>query len=273
MAKIDPTAKVDATAIIGEDCEIGPYVIIEKNVTLGKNNRILSHVVIKEYTSLGDNNEIGESTVLGGLPQDLGFKGGPTYLKIGNNNIIREFCTIHRGTDPESSTIIGDNNFIMGYLHIAHNCLIGNNVIMANYTALSGHVTVEDYAFLSGGVLIHQHSRIGMSAMVGGGTKMQQDTLPFFLVDGNPAGCFGINIIGLRRRGFTWNQVQNLKQANRLLFYSGLKLQEALIALKEINDPNVDHLINFIQTSKRGFHHPLKGRKGKFKEKEEGEDT
>jgi len=266
MSKIHGTAIIDPSAEIGDDCEIGPYVVIENDVVIGNYNKISAQAVIKEYVTMGDNNQVGEGSVIGGKPQDIKFSNQKTFLKIGNNNIFREMITVHVGTEELSSTIIGDNNFLMGYVHVAHNCIIGNNVIIANYTGLSGHVEIGDCAFISGGTLVHQNLKIGKLVMVGGGTRLRMDTLPFFMINGDPPGLFGINIIGLRRRGFSNEQIRTLKEANRILFYSGLQMAEAIKKLEGLNDKNVDHLIEFIKSSKRGFHHPLKGRRKKATE-------
>ncbi|MBN2135874.1 MAG: acyl-ACP--UDP-N-acetylglucosamine O-acyltransferase [Acidobacteria bacterium] len=264
MSTIHKTAVIDESAKIGEGSEIGPFAVIEKDVVIGKNNKIAAHAIIKSYTTLGDNNEIGESAIIGGKPQDLKFSGEPSYLKIGNNNIIREFVTLHIGTEPGTSTIIGDHCFLMGYVHVAHNCTIGNHVIVANYTAFSGHVTVGDYAFVSGGTLVHQNTRIGMMAMVGGGTRLRMDTLPFFTVNGDPAGLYGLNLIGLRRREVPRISIQKLREANNTLFYCGNSLQDALEILEKDDDQYLTELVEFIKGSKRGFHHPMKGRRNKL---------
>jgi UDP-N-acetylglucosamine acyltransferase len=207
---------------------------------------------------------VGESALIGGKPQDVKFNDAKTFVKIGDNNTFREFVTIHVGTDEGSTTVIGNNNFLMGYVHIAHNCHLGNNTVIANNTAFSGHVDVGDFAFISGGTLVHQFVRIGQSVMVGGGTRLRMDALPFFMINGDPPGLFGLNLVGLRRRGFPREQISTLKEANRILFYSGLLIDDAINKLKTLDDLNVDHLVSFIQSSKRGFHHPLKGRKRKY---------
>lgn len=266
MSNIHKTAIIHPSAKIGEGCEIGPYAIVENDVEIGENNKIAAHAVIKEYTTMGNDNEVGESAIIGGKPQDLKFNNEVSYLKIGNRNKLREMVTIHVGTEAGSKTIIGDDCFLMGYVHVAHNCELGNHVIVANYTAFSGHVTVGNHTFISGGTLVHQNVRIGKLAMVGGGTRLRMDTLPFFTVNGDPAGLYGLNLIGLRRRGIPRDSIKMLKEANRLLFYSGNNLEEALTALKELKDSYVDHLIEFINVSKRGFYHPMKGRRNKLQE-------
>ncbi len=261
MSSYHETAVIHPDAQLGEGCEIGPYAIIEKDVVIGKNNKIAAHAVVKEYTTLGDNNEIGENSVIGGKPQDLKYEGEKSYLKIGNNNKIREMVTIHIGTEPESSTIIGDNCFLMGYVHLAHNCVVGDHVILVNYTGVSGHVHIDDYAFLSGGTLVHQNVRIGKMAMIGGGTRLRMDTIPYFTATGDPPSLFGLNLIGLRRRRVPRDSIKKLKEANRILFYSGNKLQDAIDILDKEDDEYVKYLVEFINQSKRGFYHPMKGRR------------
>lgn len=273
MDKIHSTAIIHPDAVIGEGCEIGPFAVIEREVVLGKNCKIAPHAVIREYVSMGDDNKVGEFALIGGKPQDVKFTDAKTYAKIGNNNTFREFVSIHVGTDEGSATNIGDNNFLMGYVHVAHNCRLGSNIVVANYTAFSGHVEIGDYAFVSGGTLVHQFVRIGESVMVGGGTKLRMDSLPFFMINGDPAGLFGLNLVGLRRRGFSREQISALKEANRILFYSGHLIDDAINKLKTLEDKNVDKIIEFIQSSKRGFHHPLKGRKKKYLASQENGDN
>jgi UDP-N-acetylglucosamine acyltransferase len=273
MSKIHSSSIIHPNAVIGEGCEIGPFVVIEKDVVLGKNCLVAPHAVIKEYVTMGDNNKVGESALIGGKPQDVKFTDAKTFVKIGNNNTFREFVTIHVGTEEGTATTIGDNNFLMGYVHIAHNCHLGNNIVIANYTAFSGHVDIDDFAFISGGTLVHQFVRIGQSVMVGGGTKLRMDALPFFMINGDPPGLFGLNLVGLRRRGFSRDQISVLKEANRILFYSGHLIDDAVNKLKTLEDKNVDHIVEFIQGSKRGFHHPLKGRKKKYLASQEREES
>jgi UDP-N-acetylglucosamine acyltransferase len=263
MTKIHKTAIVHESAKIGEDCEIGPYAIIENDVTMGRGNKVAAHASIKEYTTMGNNNEIGEGSVIGGKPQDLKFQDEKSFLHIGDNNKIREMVTIHIGTEAGSSTKIGDHCFIMGYVHIAHNCELENHVIIANYTGFSGHVSVGEYTFISAGVLVHQNARIGKLAMIGGGTRLRMDTLPFFTVNGDPPGLYGLNLIGLRRSPMTRESIKKLRDANRILFYAGNKLEEALLKLETEDDEYVEHLVKFIRDSKRGFYHPMKGRRRK----------
>ena len=232
---------------------VGPYSVIEDDVVIGANCEIGAHSVIKRFTYLGQRNRIAEHAVLGGVPQDVKFKGEKSFLRVGDDNLIREFVTIHRGSGEGKETRIGSRNFLMIGVHIAHDCVIGDDNVFVNGVALAGHIEVEDHVFLSSNVVVHQFSRIGRFAMVGAQSKIVQDILPFFTTDGNPPFVHGLNIVGLRRGGFTLEQRQNLKRAYRLLLRSNLSIGEAVSEMSKLNDGNVDHLINFIKGSKRGF--------------------
>jgi UDP-N-acetylglucosamine acyltransferase len=250
---IHPTAIIDQRAQIAPDATIGPYAIVEGDVMIGASCEIAAHVVIKQFTRLGRGNRVFEHAVLGGLPQDVKFKGEQTHLIIGDDNLIREGVTLHRASGEGETTSIGSRNFLMIGVHIAHNCIIGDDNIFANEVALAGHITVEDHVFLSNNVGCHQFIRIGRYAMVGGKSKIVQDVLPFFTMDGNPAHVRGLNTVGLRRAGFSTDERHALKEAYRILFRSGLALEGALREMAGINDRNVEHLINFIRSSQRGF--------------------
>jgi UDP-N-acetylglucosamine acyltransferase len=250
---IHPTAIVSEGAKICEGVTIAPYVVVEDDVVIGEGCEIASHVVIKQFTTIGKRNRIAENAVLGGLPQDVSFKGGKSFLSIGDDNLIREFVTIHRGSGEGMTTQIGSRNFIMVGVHIAHDCVVGDDNIFANGVALAGHIQVEDHVFFSSNVGAHQFVRFGRYAMVGGKSKIVQDVLPFFITDGNPPYVHGLNIVGLRRAGFSLEQRQALKRAYTLLLRSGLMLEDALTVLARLKDDNVNHLINFIRGSKRGF--------------------
>jgi UDP-N-acetylglucosamine acyltransferase len=253
MMSIHPTAIVSPNARIALDARVGPYVVVEDDVIIGEGCEIASHAVIKQFTTLGRGNRIFEHAVLGGLPQDVKFKNEQSRLVIGDDNLIREYVTIHRASGEGEETRVGSRNFLMIGVHVAHNCLVGDDIIFANEVALAGHITVEDHAFLSNNVGCHQFVRIGRYAMVGGKSKIVQDVLPFFTADGNPAGVRGLNSVGLRRAGFSAEERNALKNAYRLLFRSGLALEEALREMAKLDDSNVEHLINFIRDSKRGF--------------------
>jgi UDP-N-acetylglucosamine acyltransferase len=207
---------------------------------------------------MGPSNIVYEGAVVGGEPQDVGYAGAESRLIIGARNRIREGVTIHRATEAGGETVIGSDCFLMAYAHVAHDCRVGDRVIIANNVALAGHIEIADRAFISGGVVVHQFCRIGRLAMVGGNSKIVQDCLPFVITDGNPGRARGLNLVGLRRAGFKSKDIQNLKQAYRVLLRSGLKLEAALSEMSAINDPAVDYLASFIRASKRGFCHASK---------------
>jgi UDP-N-acetylglucosamine acyltransferase len=251
--EIHPTAIVHPDARLGADLVIGPYVVIEADTTIGDECIIAAHSVIKRYTKLGARNRIFEHVVLGGEPQDVKFKGEVSFLQIGDDNLIREFCTFHRASGEGEVTLVGSHNFFMIGTHIAHNCEIGNHTIMANEVALAGHIKVEDHVFISNNVGAHQFVRFGRYAMVGGKSKIVQDVLPFFITDGNPARVRGLNTVGLRRAGFSQEALRILKDAYKILFRSRVPHAEALHGLDELDDEHVDHLVQFIRESERGF--------------------
>ena len=232
---------------------IHPTAIIEDNVEIGPDCEIGAYTVIKRFTRLGARNRIFEHAVIGGEPQDVKFRGETSFLEIGDDNIVREFCTLHRANGAGETTRIGSRNFFMVGVHVAHNCVIGDDNIFANEVALAGHITIEDHVFLSNGVGAHQFVRMGRHAMIGGKSKIVQDVLPFFITDGNPPRVRGVNSVGLRRSGFNEDERRALKDAYRILFRSALPLQNALQTLDELEDEHVAHLVNFIRGSKRGF--------------------
>jgi UDP-N-acetylglucosamine acyltransferase len=226
--KIHPTAVIEPGAQLGEEVELGPYVCIGAEVELGARTVVQSHAVIEGKVCLGTDNQIGPGAVIGGLPQDLSFKPGTrSGVKIGNGNIIREHVTIHRGTAEDSVTLIGDHNFLMAGAHLGHNCTIGNNVIIANHCLLGGYVTVEDSVFLGGGCVFHQFIRIGKLAIAQGLSAFSKDIPPFCLAAERNL-VFGLNVIGLRRAGFSTEERTELKQAFQLLYQSGLNVRQAL---------------------------------------------
>jgi UDP-N-acetylglucosamine acyltransferase len=227
--------------------------IIEDNVEIGADCEIAAYAVVKRFTRLGAHNRIYEHAVVGGEPQDVKFKGEQSFLEIGDDNLIREFCTLHRASGAGETTRIGSRNFFMVGVHIAHNCAIGDDNIFANEVALAGHITIEDHVFLSNNVGAHQFVRFGRYAMVGGKSKIVQDVLPFFITDGNPPRVRGLNIVGLTRAGFSEEQRRVLKNAFRTLFKSAAPLADVLDELGRVDDENVAHLVEFIRGSKRGF--------------------
>jgi UDP-N-acetylglucosamine acyltransferase len=254
MSNIAPTARVHPEAQIGPRTRIGEFCVIEQDVIIGADCLIEPYVFIKRWTTLGDRNEISAGTVLGTDPLDRNFKGDRSYLRIGNGNKIREHYTISRGTKPESATSIGDGNYIMTSGHVAHNCTIGNNTVIASCALVAGYVEVEDQAFISGGVVVHQFSKIGRLAMIGGNTRVNLDVPPFFMYSGFNVEPSGLNLVGLKRAGFTLPQLSNLKKAYQILYRSGLKMEESLKRIEnEVPDENTSHLVTFIRQSKRGI--------------------
>jgi UDP-N-acetylglucosamine acyltransferase len=250
---LHPTAVVSPNAALGPGVRIGPYAVIEDDAILGAGCEVGAHAVIKKYTSLGQRNRIFEHAVLGGEPQDVKFKGERSALVIGDDNLIREFATLHRASEEGHVTRIGSRNFFMVGTHIAHNCVVGDDNIFANGVALAGHIVVEDHVFLSNNVGAHQFVRIGRYAMVGGKSKIVQDVLPFFLTDGNPPRVRGVNSVGLKRAGFSEETRRALKDAHKLLFRSATPLEDVLQQMDQRADENVAHLAEFIRGSQRGF--------------------
>jgi UDP-N-acetylglucosamine acyltransferase len=250
---IHPTAIVDARAEVAPDARIGPYAVIESEVVIKAGCEVGAHSIIKRFTIVGERNRIFEHATLGGEPQDVKFRGEPSALVIGDDNLIRESVTIHRASGEGEVTRIGSRNFLMIGVHVAHNCCVGDDNIFANDAALAGHITVEDHVFLSNNVGAHQFVRMGRYAMVGGKSKIVQDVLPFFTTDGNPPRVRGLNAVGLRRGGFDASSRRALKSAYQMLFRRGLSLEDALAEMAALKDANVDHLIGFIRESRRGF--------------------
>jgi UDP-N-acetylglucosamine acyltransferase len=232
---------------------IHPTAIIENHVEIGPDCEIGAYAVVKQYTRLGARNRVFEHAVIGGEPQDVKFRRETSYLEIGDDNIIREYCTFHRANGEGETTRIGSRNFFMVGVHVAHNCDIGDDNIFANDVALAGHITIEDHVFLSNNVGAHQFVRMGRYAMIGGKSKIVQDVLPFFITDGNPSRLRGVNSVGLRRGGFSEEERRALKEAYKLLFRSTMPIQDALRELEQVDDENVAHLVGFIRSSKRGF--------------------
>ena len=253
-AYLAPTARVHSEASIGPGVRIGEFCIVESDVAIGRDCVLEPYVYVKRWTTMGERNAVSAGTVLGTDPLDKNFTGERSYLRIGNGNIIREHYTISRGTEPESVTGIGDDNYIMTSGHIAHNCRIGNGTVICSCALVAGYVEIEDQAFISGGVVIHQFSKIGRLAMIGGNTRVNRDVPPFFLYSGFNVEAKGVNLVGLKRAGFSAPQVAGLKDAYRLLYRSGLKLEEALCRIDaKIPTPEAAHLVNFIRRSERGI--------------------
>lgn len=250
-----PLAYIHPSAIIDDSVVIDPFVTIDKDVIIGAGTRIYSNVTILPGTRIGENCQIFPGAVIGAIPQDLKFKGEYTTVEIGNNNVIRECVTIHRGTASKGRTVIGDNNLIMAYCHVAHDCVLGNNIIMSNATQLAGEVYIEDYAVIGGGSLVHQFVHLGKHIMIQGGTRIGKDIPPFVTVGREPACYAGINSIGMRRRGYTNEQINNVQDIFRIIYNSGLNVTEAVD--KIMNDcpatAERDEIIIFIRNSGRGI--------------------
>jgi UDP-N-acetylglucosamine acyltransferase len=253
-AQVAPTARVHPDACIGRDVIIGEYCVIESEVIIGAGCRIEPYVYIKRWTSLGERNEISAGTVLGTDPLDKTFPGERSYLRIGARNKIREHYTISRGTQPESVTEVGDDNYIMTAGHIAHNCKIGNNIVICSCALVAGHVEIEDQAFISGGVVVHQFSKIGRLSIIGGNTRVNSDVPPYFLCSDFNVAAKGLNMVGLKRAGLRVSEIAALKKAYHLLYRAGLKQKEALQRIEtEIPTEHTLHLVNFIRSSQRGI--------------------
>lgn len=254
--KIHPTAIVDTNAVLAEGVEIGPYVIIDSDVKIGARTTVGPHTTIEGCTTIGEDCKIAQFATIGAAPQDLKYKGSPTTVEIGNGNIIREYVTIHRGTENGGRvTLIGDYNFLMAYTHIAHDCKIGSHVIFANCATLGGHVHVDDYAFLGGLVAIHQFSHIGSYVYLGGMSGVIKDIPPYVIASGERAKLYGLNVIGLKRHNFSPEAVEALKAAYRIIVRSSLTLAEAIkVAERDVAQlPEVQHFIDFVKNSKRGI--------------------
>jgi UDP-N-acetylglucosamine acyltransferase len=254
MQHVHSTALIDPSATIGRDVEIGPFAIVGPDVTIGDGCRIAARVTLERNVRLAANVHVGTGTVIGGAPQDLKYAGEPTWVEIGENTQIREFSTINRGTAASGLTSVGRDAFIMSYVHLAHDCHVGDGVILANGTQLAGHVTVENFVVISGLVAIHQFGRIGEYAFVGGMTRVNQDIPPYVKAVGNPVELYGLNTVGLQRNNFPAKTVAGLKRAYRLCFNSDLNLGQALERARgDIADiPEVNRFLDFVASSQRG---------------------
>ena len=254
---IHPTAILSPQARIGHNVRIGPYCIVGDGVELGDGCILHSHVVIDGISRIGCDNEFFPFASIGGKTQDLKYAGEPTALEIGERNVFRENTTIHRGTHEHTPTRIGSDNLFLAGSHVAHDCQLGNHIILSNVATLGGHVTVGDYAIISGLAAVHQFNRIGMHSMIGGAARVPQDVPPFMIVDGHPAATRGLNTVGLQRRGFSEDDVRALKTAYKKLFLKkDINLAAALSSLKAdrpASNPRVAHLIAFIEGSQRGI--------------------
>lgn len=254
--KFHPTAIISEQAIIGDNVTVGPFTIIEDDVEIGGNCEIRSSVVIGKGARIGSNVKIFSGAVISTEPQDMKFDGEHTLTIIGNNTTIREFATINRGTKETGKTQIGDNCLVMAYCHVAHDCIVGDNVIMSNVVQLAGHVVVEDWAILGGVAKIHQFCKIGKHSMIGADVKIVKDVPPFTLVDRKPAQVEGVNKIGLRRRGFTPETISEIEQFYDTLLFSGLNNSDGIAKFMQRDKicDEVQYCIDFIKSSVRGIH-------------------
>lgn len=252
---IHPTAIVHENAELGEGVEVGPFAIISANVKIGDKTIVGPRVSIEGWTTLGSENEIFTGAVLGSRTQDKKFEGGISYLKIGNRNKIREYVTINPGTKEGTETVIGDDNLLMAYSHVAHDCIIHNRAVLANSATLAGHVVVEDGVIIGGLTGVHQFVRIGQLAIIGGCSKVVQDIPPFMMVDGHPAEGRGLNSVGLNRAGISSQDKMALKKAFKIIFRSGLSLKNIILTLESesVQSPTTIHLLNFLKASDRGI--------------------
>lgn len=258
MPDIHPSSVVHPEAHLADDVVVGPFCHIGQGVVLGAGCVLHSHVVLEGHSVFGERNTFFPYAIVGLRSQDLKYKGEPTYLEVGSDNVFRENCSINRGTFTEGKTIIGDHNNFLVSSHVGHDCEIGSHVILSGFAGVAGHVIVEDFAILSGFAAIHQFVRIGKHSIVGGVARVAQDVPPFCIVEGHPGRTRGINKVGLSRRGFSEQEIQNIKIAYRKLFLKkGTKQDEALAFLENDEelkqDPNVKYFIDFVRSSQRGI--------------------
>ena len=260
MSLIHPTALIAEGARLDPSVSVGPYAVIGANVTIGANTTIGAHCVIEGHTTLGQDNRVFQFASLGGAPQDKKYAGEPTRLVIGDRNTVREFCTFNTGTTQDDGvTRIGDDNWIMAYVHIAHDCVVGNQTILANNATLAGHVQIGDYAIIGGLTGLHQFTQVGAHVMAGFARHISQDVPPFMMVDGNPLAVRGLNLEGLRRRGFSPERLSAIKQMHRLLYRQGLTLDAARSAIAALPEQHpqaaadIAAMLDFLNTSARGI--------------------
>lgn len=254
--QIDPRAVVDPAARLAPGVVVEPYSIIGADVEIGAGTWIGPHVVIRGPTRIGRDNKIYQFASVGDAPQDKKYRGEPTRLEIGDRNVIREYCTLNRGTVQDKGvTRIGNDNWIMAYVHIAHDCVLGNNIILANGASLAGHVTLEDWVILGGFTLVHQYCAIGAHAFTGYGTGISMDVPPYVMVSGHPAKPHGLNTEGLRRRGMSPETLRNLRNAYKIIYRSSLMLNDAIARLEEMAQscPEIQLMVDFLRRSRRGI--------------------
>lgn len=253
--EVHGAAIVHDGAELGKDVTIGPYSVIGPDVKIGDGTSVASNVLIEGCTTIGAGNTIFHGAVLGTPPQDLKYRGARTLVKIGDNNMIREYATVNTATNEGDATVIGSGCLLMAYSHVAHDCIIGDNVILANAVNLAGHVTIHDYAILGGMVPVHQFVRIGVHSFVGGGSRVAKDVLPYVKVAGSPPKVSGLNTVGLKRRGFEDSQLESIKAAYRLIYRSGLNVTQAIERIEIEVEPSeeIETLLDFIRGSQRGI--------------------
>ena len=257
MNKIYPTAIISPNAVLGDGVEVGPYAFIDENVTIGDGCKIHPHAVIFSYVKIGKDCEIFPGAVVGAIPQDLKYDGEVSYVEIGDNVTIRECATINRGTKVSGKgvTRIGDHTLIMSYVHVAHDCSIGNHCILTSYVGLAGETDVEDWAIIGGGTVAHQFSHVGMHAMVGGGFRISKDIPPYTLCGREPICYVGVNIVGLRRRGFDSDVIRNIKDIYDTIYFQGNNISDGCARVEQGFPPSEerDVILDFIRNSKRGI--------------------
>ncbi len=254
---ISPLAYIHPEAVIGDNCEIGPFCYIDKNVVVGSGNTLMNSVTVLSGSRIGTGNTIFPGAVIGAIPQDLKFKGEETTAEVGDNNIIRENVTINRGTAAKGKTVVGNNNLLMEGMHVAHDVLIGNGCIIGNSTKIAGEVVIDDCAILSANVLVHQFCHIGSYVMVGGGTRTSQDVPPFTIAAREPVAYCGLNLVGLRRRGFKPETIEAIHNAYRIIYQNGNLLSERLDQVRSTVPaiPEVQYILDFVGNSARGIIH------------------
>lgn len=252
---ISPLACIHPEAKIGDNCEIGPFCVIDKNVVIGDNNKLMNSVTVLYGTRMGQGNVVFPGAVLGAVPQDLKFRGEETTAEIGDNNKIRENVTINRGTAAKGKTIVGSNNLLMEGVHVAHDVCVGNGCIIGNSTKIAGEVIVDDFAVISANVLIHQFCRVGSYVMLGGGSRTGQDIPPYTMAAREPIAYCGLNLVGLRRHGFSAELIENIHATYRILYQSGKLRQECVEEIKNTvpMSKEIEYILDFINTSKRGI--------------------
>ena len=255
MSKISPLAFIDPEAKIGENCEIGPFCFIDKNVEIGDNNVLMNHVTVLYGARIGNGNTIFPGAVIGAVPQDLKFRGEETTAEVGDNNKIRENVTINRGTAAKGRTKVGSGNLLMESVHVAHDATVGDDCIIGNGTKLAGEIVVDDHAIISANVLMHQFCRVGGYGMIQGGCRFSKDIPPYIIAGREPICYAGLNIVGLRRRGFSNETIEAIHNAYRLIYQSGLNTTDALNKIEEEMEmtPEIRYIVDFIRNSDRGI--------------------